>query len=222
MREHSCVWAEPTEEHMEGLVERTMAGDVAAWKALWLALAPSVERAIGRRRLAARKEDEDDARKDVVVRVFDKIRNDRAALLHLRAHLARRDASYRPWLACLVRNTVIDHFRQRPERLGPRQGGGRRWAMVVELAEEPEGEADDPLQGVEAHRILEHAARHLAPAQIEALRRWARRDTAGEIAVALGLEGPAAATRLVRSAIARLRAVFAPGERNRLGGEKSS
>jgi hypothetical protein len=203
-----------TEEHLEDLVKRTRAGDERAWAEIWLALAPHVERIAGNWRVTSRLARSPDEVRDIVVRVMGELREDGFRLLgQLGERLAQRDGSYRRWFSTVAMNSALTYVRAHPHYLGDlgtMEGEGGRWATHLPVDETLEDERPDPMDLLEAHRILAWAKEELAPAQDDALHRWLRREDFGDISAALHLDGdPAAAGRLVRSAVKRLRDRYA-------------
>jgi DNA-directed RNA polymerase specialized sigma24 family protein len=208
------------EEALAALVARTLDDDVGAWKGLWLALDPLIEDIARSPKVMGRLAACPDARRDVVVRVMGELREDGfRRLAELGERLACRDRSYRPWLWAVTRNAAVSHVRAHGEYMRPVKGGAGGWVEHEPLYEEPPDDRLSALQQVEAHHILERSREVLAPAQREALGMWLQGDQPAEIAAALHQDGGGeAATRLVRSAVERLRVRFAkeqPAHRRR-------
>ena len=201
------------EEALEALVEQSRDGDEEAWAELWLALAPRIESIARRWRVTGRLSRCPDGQRDIVIRVMGALREDGfRRLAELAERLACRDGSFRGWLWKVARNAAISHVREHPEYLGPVEGGARRWARHVPLPDALEDERAPVSRQIEVRRILACCRDVLDPAQRHALDRWLQGDEPAEIAVTLPSGGGAdAATRLVRSAVARLRARFAAG-----------
>jgi DNA-directed RNA polymerase specialized sigma24 family protein len=206
MRAGSRAAVVSNEEMLAVLVARTRAGDERAWHALWLALEPVIERAAGSFRSAGRLSRCPDARQDVVVRVMGELRSDGfRRLVELAERLARRDGSHRGWLLRVARNAAVSQVRKHAEYLGPVEGGGRRWACKVALSESPEEACEPVMPWIEGHEVLARSG--------DVLDLWLRGADFDEIAAELDVEGAAAAARLVRSAVQRLRRSWCDGRR---------
>jgi DNA-directed RNA polymerase specialized sigma24 family protein len=189
---------------LEPIVARAIDGDVRAWQQTWLALDPVIERIAGRRRVTGRLADREDERRDVVVRVMEKLRANEGRLLReLHRWLQRRDGSFRPWFWKVVRNVAVSFARAHSERLA--REGDVRWAEHVEVPEELPDDRLDPLQVAAVHEILAFAACNLRPVQLAAIRLRMAGEDDESIARELRLSGPEAAARTVRSGLKRLR-----------------
>jgi DNA-directed RNA polymerase specialized sigma24 family protein len=212
VRKRSIARVGSDEATLEALVERSRHGDEGAWAELWLALAPRVESVARCWWITGRLSRCPDGRRDIVVRVMGELREDGfRRLADLGERLARRDGSFRGWLWAVARNAAISHVREQPEYLGPGEGEDRRWASHEPLSETLEEESAPVSRQIEARRILARSRDVLEPGQLEALHRWLQGEDCAEIDGALGQgEGAGAAARLRRSALARLRARFAP------------
>lgn len=207
MSKHHVARTEVDEARLEDLVTRAREGDLRAWQALWLALDPMLERIAARRQITGRLADRPDERRDIVLRVMKELRrHDDRLLADLGERLRLRDGSYRWWLTRVARNTAIDYVREHAEYLGPVEGG--RWARLLQLGDMLEDGRPDPIRVIEVRQILAYAEQELDPPQLVALCRWLRRESFEEIAGALRLADAAAAARLVRSGVERLRAHF--------------
>ncbi len=215
MRRLLVEQAESTEVVLADLVARSRDGDTEAWHELWLALAPLVENMARRGALTGPLSRCPDARRDIVVRVMEELHEDGfRRLSELGERLARRDGSFQGWILVIARNVAVSHVRAHAEYLGAGEEGGQRWAEHVPLKEAPKGASLPSSREIEGREIFERSVELLDPAQRDALGLWLQGDDFAEIAAALQLPGGAgAATRLVRSAVARLRARFAGGER---------
>jgi hypothetical protein len=192
------------EEVLAPIVARAIDGDVRAWHHTWLVLDPVIERIAGRRRVTSRLSDREDERRDVVVLVMGKLRENGDRLLReLHGCLQRRDGSFRRWFSTVVMNVGISFTRAHPERLG--RADDARWAEHVEVPEELPDDRYDPIQGVAVHELLAFAARGLRPVQLAAVRLRMAGEDDESIARELRLAGPEAASRLVRSGLERMR-----------------
>jgi DNA-directed RNA polymerase specialized sigma24 family protein len=129
MRPHVLSRASWNDEEMDALLDRVIAGDDRAWKTLWLALDPEIERVAGRGRVTSRLAQRYDERRDIVVLVMDELRRDDFAVLRrLQTALRRGDGSFRATLTTIARNTAIDYTRAHAE-FRP-TGDGAAWARV--------------------------------------------------------------------------------------------
>ena len=186
---------------------RTLGGDEQAWKALLIALAPFVERIAGRFRVtpAAFRRARTSAR-------HRRPRDGRAAgeglpgacgrcSIAFGSGMGRTRGGSRPWPGTRRSSTHGSTPSTSERPTGSAGGAGRIDPRSRTIKEE----AANPLRAIEARRILAFAREHLSPAQRDALDLWLQGCDPADIAYELGLEDGAAATRLVRSAIARLR-----------------
>ncbi len=179
------------EAAIEDLVTRSRDGDKRAWQALWLALAPLIERVARCARITGHLSRCEDARRNIVVGVMAELREDGfRRLADLGACLARRDGSFRGWIWRVARNVAVSHVR-----------ANVHWADYEPPPEEVEDDRLPLERQIEARRLLARSRDVLDPAQQEAIDRWLRGD-AGE-------------DRLVRSAVARLRRRFGYGKIDR-------
>jgi DNA-directed RNA polymerase specialized sigma24 family protein len=196
------------------LVERTIEGDGAAWRALWLAVEPMLWAITAQRRLTSQLCRDVDERSNIVLRVMDQLRADDFHRLRLfRASLARRrHGSFRSWLATVAARSAISYLRKHPEYLGPRDPSDARrgrWAELEPLPVELEEPGLDPLLAFDGRHVFEHARRRLTPAQLRALVLWLQGSDHREIALEIQLADDRLAALLVRSALKRLRDRFA-------------
>lgn len=209
----------PPEEHLELLVARSIDGDKDAWKELWLALDPFLEKIAARFRVTGRLSRSVDARRDIVVRIMGGLReNGSSGLAELGKRLACRDGSYQAWLATVARNSAISYVRAHAEYLGHGEGEGGRWAMHLPVSEAMVDRGLDSARLAEARRILAFAEERLRREQRGALVEWMQTEIAEDPAVGSN----DAATRLVRSALRRLRFQFSTGEKKGHEAQKNS
>ncbi len=155
-----------------------------------------------------------------MIRVMAQLRADGfRRLAELGERLACRDGSYRPWLSMLARDAAADGVRAHPDYLGRKAS---RWAGRASLPATVTDNRPPACRQAEAHRLLARCPEVLDPAQLDALGLWLDDAGAAEIAATLHLAGGAGeASRLVRSAVARLRWLTAP-RRGSAGWKKST
>lgn len=201
------------EDRLEPMVRGVLAGDPRAWGQFWLAMDPTIEIIADRYRLCSRAADRRDGRRDVVVRVMERLREgDFSRLRTFHELLLRRDGSFRAWLSVMTRRTAMNHVRDHAERVAEDASEAeRRW---IELLPLPEGiEEATPAstrsaQIAEATRIQTYVEASFPPAQQKALRLWLMGHSRDEIAGELGLPEPKHADLLVRSTLMHLRRRF--------------
>jgi DNA-directed RNA polymerase specialized sigma24 family protein len=197
-------------ERLVALVDRTLAGDVAAWHALWKGLVPVIHAVAACPRWTGRLCRSEDDRDGIVVEVMDRLAaGGFEALRRFRDPEEERPvASFRKWIASVAIRACIDHVRAHPESLGRRgSNDGPYWVCHDPLPEADLfwGQAGDPTATIDARRLAERLGPELNAAQREALGLWLADVDHADIAAELGLEGEKAAERLVRAAIQRLR-----------------
>ena len=203
---------------LEPLVRKVVGGDARAWQELWVAIEPTVWAITGRWQLTGKLAGRDDDRRDIVVRVMERLREDR--FRRLRSYLASADAraagSLKTWLATVTARAAIDHVRAHPEYTDVRRPAPvtadpetteirSRWVPIVPLHDEPDGEPADPTEVMTATRLLEKARGELRSDQLQALYLWLSGHDHAEIADRLELATPRDADRLVRAALKRMR-----------------
>jgi DNA-directed RNA polymerase specialized sigma24 family protein len=202
---------EHEDERLVALVDRTLAGDVPAWQALWKGLLPVIHAVATCPRWTGRLRHSTDDRDDIVVEVMGGLAaGEFEALRRFRdPEEARPAASFRKWVASVAVRASIDHVRAHPEYLGRRvSNDGAYWVCLDPLPTEAdglEGPADDLTATIEARRLAERLGSELNAAQRAALGLWLADVDHADIAAELALDGEATAERLVRAALKRLR-----------------
>lgn len=201
------------EDHLEPLVRGTLEGDPRAWRRFWLAVDPTIERMAGRFRVGSVLSQRRDERRDIVVRVMERLRQDGFSRLRtFHGVLLRRDGSFRAWLSVMTKRTAVDHIRGHAEYLGAgATDAERRWIELLPLPEGFEKTMASPPraeQVAEATRIQAYAEANLPAAQHKALNLWLQGHNDEEIARALGLEKAKSADLLVRTTLMHLRRRF--------------
>jgi DNA-directed RNA polymerase specialized sigma24 family protein len=186
---------------LDGLVDRVLARESAAWAALAEAVHPLVLAICKRRYYAPGSAHATDVHHEVALQVLERLHGDDFAAL--RQWAATRDrypgARLSAWLGAVAANVLIDQLRASPEFARRRTARGRELAgaadlaWIVRLIMDPAFPAD----------------------QRTAIALWLRGHDAASIATEVRLDGAAAATRLLHAARERLRrAMRARGEDN--------
>ena len=113
------------ERELSGLIERVLGGESAAWHELWHRVEPVVWRITGKWQIAGPLCRSADDRRDIVLRVMERLRE--GDFRRLRGFAASRggghDGAFRAWLATLAARVAVDHVRSHPEHVDKR---GRR------------------------------------------------------------------------------------------------
>lgn len=208
------------QEPLEPLVQRTLDLDPDAWQALWLLLDPRIEAIAGRWRVTGRLSSSLDDRRNIVVRVMDRLRAhgfERLRLLHDTLHEGE-EAGW-AWISVVTRRDAFNYVRGHAEHLGPPEGNaGARWAVLVPLPDGVEDHLPESLRvisAIEGREILTYAEQHLRSQQLDTLRLWLGGYETEEIVARLGVADGRAAGNLLYRAIENLRYHFA---RRGLGG----
>jgi DNA-directed RNA polymerase specialized sigma24 family protein len=198
-RRRRAVRADLQGECVDALVERTIQGDVGAWRALWIALEPTVGAVAASWGGSGRFSHDADDRRNIVVSVMGKLRADdfRRLRLYLASTEHRGQGSFQAWLVTVAARSAISYHRAHRRDL--------RCAQLVSEDTEPGIELREAIKAFEAREVLEKAREHLAEAQLAALLLWLEGRDHEEIAERLQLEDAASADRLVRSGLWRLR-----------------
>ncbi len=227
MRRHLVGRVVLDEPVMESLVGRTLGGEARARAELWLTLDPVIENIAGHWRITGRLHDREDDRREVFVRVMERLEaNGLQRLGIFGGLLQRRNGTASAWFRTLTVRSALRHTETHPDHLGPAAGeGGPRWADLVPF--EDRSEEDLPpaslrvIEAITAHEIMTCAERTLPSPQLAALRLWAEDLDSAKIAEAMKLPSAAAADKLVRAAQKRLRTRFA-GARGGESGESGT
>jgi len=194
---------------ISALIERVLDGESSAWHELWHRVEPLVWGISGRWQIAGPLCKSADDRRDIVLRVMERLREGDFRRLRMFALSpgGRSDAAFRAWLATLAARVSIDHVRAHPEHVDSRgRRGTERWAKLVALDDVPSlSEELDLTQRTTALRLLERAREELSVQQLTALSMWldgAGTDLIGE---RLGMNDKTAGLRVLRAALKRLR-----------------
>jgi hypothetical protein len=203
--------AHARDARLEELVERTVEGDDAAWRELWLAMEPTLWAITSCFRLTSQLSRSDDERHNIVVQIMGQLRADDFRRLRLFRASGEVTRSFRAWLGVVAARSAISYVRGHAEYLGPDDAGndgddGRhRWVELVPMTAEPAELTVDPLRKLEGQSLLTRARAQLRREQHEALVLWLHGSDRREIVRALRLDDDDEAERLVRSAIKRIR-----------------
>ena len=192
-------------DEIETWIGGALAGDERSWMKLLGALWERVDHRVGASRSMGQLRGRDDDRREVVTRVFSRLRhNDFRAL---RTHVAWRernaDKTFEDWLNIVVANVIRDYV---SERIG---GDGVKrlvstLADSLEAADEPSGRP--PITTNLAAAELVATAEAILPAdQLAALASWLAGSDFAEIAAIHGWLDAQVARGKVRAALARLR-----------------
>jgi DNA-directed RNA polymerase specialized sigma24 family protein len=202
---------------LEELVERTIGGDEIAWKMLWRDVEARLERFIAQPRFLGPLGRGEDDRRNIVVDVMGRLRDDGFHRLQL-YRLARGEnprLTFWTWLRVVAKRAGIDYMRGHPDYVDQRRRADRgsspgRWVTFATLPPPSllPDEAPSMTSRGTAAELLRHADASLPRTQLEALELWIQCVDHADIAERLQLDDAAAAERLVRAAIERLRRHF--------------
>jgi hypothetical protein len=207
MRSGPCA-----ERDIDGLIARALAGDNPAWMRLLGVLWERVETRVGHSRRMGQLRGSADDRREVVSRVFARLRrNDLRALRTFPAWRERnRDKTFDDWLAIVVANVIRDYV---AERLGDVDDAGRGLKRLIHTLADTLGADDDGeprlrpaiTNAIAAAELLAFAREALPVDQLAALTQWLAGDDFAEIAATQGWAGASVARATLRAALARLR-----------------
>jgi hypothetical protein len=200
------------ERDIDGLIARALAGDEPAWMRLLGVLWQRVDARVAHSRRMGQLRGSVDDRREVVSRVFARLRrNDLRALRTFPAWRERnRDKTFDDWLAIVVANVVRDYV---AERLGDVDDAGRGLKRLIHTLADTLGADDDTeprnrpavTNAIAAAELLAFARATLPVDQLAALTQWLAGEDFAEIAASQGWAGAAAARATLRAAVARLR-----------------
>lgn len=204
--------------NVDRLVASLLAGKQTAWPALVDLLFPALEAFAGASRSMGPLRQSVDHRRSAATEILGRLsRNQYRSLASLpewrAAHPGKTTAD---WLRIVATNVIRDYVTQQlgaaPKRADRPSAGKRLMNTLAEaLPADDEAPALRPkVTDQQAARTILAAAREiLSPEQAEVLNLWLRGADGAEIARELGLADGAAAFRLMRAALARLRHRFA-------------
>ncbi|MFO0550562.1 MAG: hypothetical protein U0271_19360 [Polyangiaceae bacterium] len=200
---------------MNELIERVVRGEASAWHELWAAVEPTVWAISGKPQIVGALARRTDERRNIVVDVMARLAEHdfRRLRQFLDAAAARTSTSFKAWLATVTARAAIDYVRGHPEYLRRAADVSRhepRWVQhtSVDAVDDRESRAD-PLRDLTVREVLASADATLTASQKRALSLWLEGEDHAAIAEALDLPDAAAADKLVRAALKRLRDRFA-------------
>ena len=207
---------DPGEDGILALIARACAGDEEAWQAAWSWIDPRLSVLVRQPRFLARLSRQEDDCRGVVLAVMEKLRESDHRRLKLFQKARNQDPglSFMAWLAVVAKRVGIDYLRAHPEYLDLRRQPGAQaagaWVDVQALPSEwrMPGLRPPVTAAGTAREMLAFARRELPVQQQQALALWTQGENVADIARALGLAEPAAAERMVRAALERLRRKF--------------
>lgn len=204
----------PAAPDIELLVERTVTGDEAAWQSLWAAVEPPLTRLIAQPRFLGPLGRDEDERRNIIVAVMARLRADKFTRLSLYLQARRENPrlTFIGWLSVVAKRAGIDYLRAHPEyqrRCGAARSRPGAWVHHTQLPESKLlGKRPPMTTRVTARRIVDHAGPSLPVVQQRALELWTHGEDLADIAREVGLADGAAAHRVVRAALDRLRRAY--------------
>lgn len=209
---------------MEELIPAVIAGDPAAWRLFWLELGPQVRGIAGNRCITGLLSERDDECDNIVDAFMTRLcaRNFRRLCEFLALRAQSPGLSFKTWATTLATHTAIDYVRSHPEyrrpsrsEASPVRESGERWVRPEPVPESTSPRAPvapglDVTELLAAQQILAAAPNILTKLQREVIELWLQDVDPDQIASWLGLADAAAAGKLVRAAVARLRGRFNP------------
>src|SRR4051812_1293847 len=208
------------EDHeIEDLVVAAATADEPAWQRLWSAIEQPLSRIIAQPRFLGRLGQREDDRRNIVVAVMARLRADGYARLRLYLEAKRTNPrlTFLGWLRVVAKRVGIDYLRAHPDyvrRDDSNASAPGRWieAGTLPSASRLFGERPPVTNRGTARELLEFAAGAIPDAQCRALEMWVQSASFADIAMTLGLPTSAAAEKIVRAAIERLRRQFRGAE----------
>lgn len=191
------------------LLEQVLANSERAWQRFFLRYGSKVEQIARRSRaLGSLREQTDDCR-NVMTRVFERLRRDdfRALRLYMTWQQRNDTRQFDDWLTVVTTNVARDYVE---ERLG-----ASRDQPIKRLVNTLAGALDDSDEALAvgahitpklaAQQIMAYAADDLPPVQLEVLKSWLLGNDFDGIAAEVKLSGPDEAKKHLRAGLARLR-----------------
>ncbi len=198
-------------EHPKALIAQAVDGDAAAWRALWSWAEPIAWGVTGKWQVLGPLCRSGDDRREVVLRVMERLRADDFRRLRgtLDAGVADDTPALTSWLRTVTTRVAIDYVRSRPEHLDVRARKERRWVTIVHEQELDSVALNlDPARLATARQLLDHARALLTHEQLGALVLWLDGADDAIIAERLRLSDAGDARRLLRAGLKRLRDRF--------------
>jgi hypothetical protein len=187
-------------DELDELVKAAADEDEPAWRLLWARIEAPLSRMLAQPHFLGPIMQREDARASIAVAVMARLRE--RGFHRLRHYLAAKRANPRlrflSWFKVVARRVGIDYLRTYHEPVAQTLHTG-------DASERP------PVtnRGT-ARELLRHAAEVVPPEQLQALELWTQSETFSDIARTLELADAAAAERMVRAAIERLRRAYRP------------
>lgn len=207
------------DETVERLVVAAATEDEVAWQQLWAAIEPPLLRIIAQPRFLGRLGQNEDDRRNIVVAVMARLKTDGFARLRMYLDAKAQNPRLRfiGWLRVVAKRVGIDYLRAHPDYVRRHDAGASRPGAWVDAEELPPasqifGERPQFTNAGTAQELLAYAAGTIPAEQRRALELWAQSETFDEIAKQLELPNAAAAERVVRAVIERLRRRFRASE----------
>jgi DNA-directed RNA polymerase specialized sigma24 family protein len=204
-----------SDEAIEQLVETAATGDATAWQQLWAAIEPPLSRIIAQPRFLGRLGQREDDRRNIVVAVMARLSADKLARLGLYRDAKQQNPRLRflSWLRVVAKRVGIDYLRAHPDYVRRHDANASRPGVWVDAEELPPasqimGERPQMTAKGTAAELLAYAAGTIPADQRRALELWAQSESFEDIAAQLKLPNAAAAERVVRAVIERLRRKF--------------
>lgn len=215
-RDVAPVRHERSEDELASLASQAAEGDPDAWRALWTALDSRLESLVRQRRLLGGLSQNEDDRREVVLRVMGRLQQDgfRRLRLFVRQRNDSPGLSLVAWLTVVARNAAIDYLRAHPDFLASRsRQAARHRGTVADILTLPPPSRGPGLRppvtaGGTARQLLEYAGRELPEFQCRSLELWVTGHSASDIAQTTGLATAEEAERSVRAALEKLRRHF--------------
>jgi DNA-directed RNA polymerase specialized sigma24 family protein len=219
------------EGELEAVVLRAAAGEEAAWIDLWTALEPRLEGLARQARVSGRLSQNEDDRRNIVVEVMARLRaaDMRRLKLYLDARRQNPALAFVPWVTVVAKRVAIDYMRGHGDYVDRRwnrnpDSAPGAWVNLHTLPGDSRlvgGRPPVTNRGA-AMTMLRYAYSELPADQLAALELWIVQHDYPEIAEELGLGDAAAAQRLVRAALERLRRHFRHQKMTNSGGPPST
>lgn len=206
------------ETQLEVLVARAAEGDTSAWRAVWEDVEPWLEKVVGNPRFLGRVGQRDDDRSNIIVEVMARLHSDGFHRLKLYVETRRTSPQlkFKTWLRVVTKRVGIDYLRGHENYVDRRRDPNRgsapgQWIEPGTLPSQSKlpGERPPMTNRGTALELLRYASGAVPEPQLSALELWTEGASYDDIARELEIEGGgAAAEKLVRAAIERLRRKF--------------
>jgi DNA-directed RNA polymerase specialized sigma24 family protein len=205
-----------SDDEIEALVAKVVAGDERAWQELWAALQPRLLGLVRKPKFLGDIADNEDACRDIVLAVMARLREQ--DFMRLRLYLDARARTptmiFFSWLGVVTKRVGIDHMRAMPEYVDRRRSrepvsSPGKWITPVTFTESAVGaELKTFSRKVTAAELLAHARAMVPDDQQRALELWLQDASFEEIAQEISAPDADHAAKLVRAVLERLRRKF--------------